>query len=543
MAVDEGTAGALDMLVNQFGDPLAFLRELIQNALDAGSTEIDVWMEFEPNEQDPDGLGAMEINVDDYGEGMDLNIIRTKLTRLFSSTKDGDMTKIGKFCIGFVSVFAIQPQAVVVTTARANEQYQIVFAADRSFEIFESDDVVEGTKIKLIKAVTQSDFDDFERRVHNTVVYWCKHAEAEIRFQDEPGNQSFGVQTPIQVEHAEQGTRVIAGYLDTSKQSFAGFYNKGLTLLERHASEFPGVAFKISSRYFEHTLTRDKVIEDNNYRKAIKIVGRLVNQVLPERIFKELDRWWDTDHDDTTRDHLWRQAHRLAARGNLPKSVGSTCLARSLSGQLLTLTMCQRALKKEQLWSAPLRSQLTDEFEEQGHVVISSYSPALNILGVLDDKRKPQALHRYWAMPRPPEASELKSWQPLRQALLELLSEQGVKLTGVELAHFNELYSGISGWVAMTQEKPGEPTPLAEARLLSKGSFFSKRRLLVLNMDHPTLQQLQVTAHIEPELAAYTLVKMFFLEDKTQGASAAMDANLGAIAVRLRSRRQQASSQ
>ena len=39
-------------------------------------------------------------------------IIETKLTRLFSSQKDGDRTKIGKFGIGFVSVFAIGPDVV-----------------------------------------------------------------------------------------------------------------------------------------------------------------------------------------------------------------------------------------------------------------------------------------------------------------------------------------------------------------------------------------------------------------------------------------------
>ena len=117
--------------------------------------------------------------------------------------------------------------------------------------------------------MTFDDYLEFERRAQDTVVYWCKHAEAEIRFQDEPVNQPFGVTTPVRVEHAEKGTRVVAGYLDKRERSFAGFYNKGLTLLEGVASQFPGIAFKVSSRYLEHTLTRDKVIEDNNYHKAI----------------------------------------------------------------------------------------------------------------------------------------------------------------------------------------------------------------------------------------------------------------------------------
>ena len=42
------------------------------------------------------------IHVDDFGEGMDEAIIDAQLTRMFSSTKENDLTKIGKFGIGFL---------------------------------------------------------------------------------------------------------------------------------------------------------------------------------------------------------------------------------------------------------------------------------------------------------------------------------------------------------------------------------------------------------------------------------------------------------
>ncbi|MEM7354409.1 MAG: ATP-binding protein, partial [Acidobacteriota bacterium] len=98
------TADALERLIHQFSDPLSFFRELIQNAIDAGTPEIDVAFSYQQ--------GVMTISVDDYGEGMDRRIIDTKLTRLFSSGKEDDFTKIGRFGIGFVSVFAIHPDAV-----------------------------------------------------------------------------------------------------------------------------------------------------------------------------------------------------------------------------------------------------------------------------------------------------------------------------------------------------------------------------------------------------------------------------------------------
>lgn len=105
---------ALDRLVNQFSDAMAFFRELIQNAIDAGSDEVEV--DFEHRD------GMLIVRVDDWGAGMSREIIESRLTRLFSSSKDGDRTKIGKFGIGFVSVFAPKPRAVLVQTGRGLEQ-------------------------------------------------------------------------------------------------------------------------------------------------------------------------------------------------------------------------------------------------------------------------------------------------------------------------------------------------------------------------------------------------------------------------------------
>ena len=49
---------ALDELVHQFGDPLAFLRELVQNAIDAGSEDIDVELELQREDENGDEESA-----------------------------------------------------------------------------------------------------------------------------------------------------------------------------------------------------------------------------------------------------------------------------------------------------------------------------------------------------------------------------------------------------------------------------------------------------------------------------------------------------
>ena len=78
--------GLVDDLVKQFADPYAFLRELIQNAIDAGSSAIFVRVETA-------GAGV-RISVRDRGEGMDPDVIENKLLVLFRSGKEGQQGKI-----------------------------------------------------------------------------------------------------------------------------------------------------------------------------------------------------------------------------------------------------------------------------------------------------------------------------------------------------------------------------------------------------------------------------------------------------------------
>ena len=119
---------ALEELINQFSQPLAFLRELIQNSLDASTSQIEVEVDYD-KESD-----CCFVRVADNGHGMDRHTIDSRLTKLFASTKENDFTKIGKFGIGFVSIFAIKPDLVVLDTGQHGEALRILFLPDRSFE-------------------------------------------------------------------------------------------------------------------------------------------------------------------------------------------------------------------------------------------------------------------------------------------------------------------------------------------------------------------------------------------------------------------------
>jgi len=277
---------AVGNLVSQFSSALDFYRELVQNSADAGSPAVEVWTEWI---ETPSGGGTIAAHVDDVGEGMNERIIDDQLTQLFSSAKEGDLTKIGKFGIGFVSVFAPKPQAVLVHTGRDGEAWEVCFHSDRSFTKTRLHEPVEGTRVTLFIAGDREDYDRFVAGSRATLDRWCAHAEVEITFEDrspadgnprgpEPINRPFGVEgdCAVIVEHPE--TAIALAYHPTPRY---GFYNKGLAILVTHAArdvldfrapQYARTSFKIKSRWLEHTLSRETVIRDENFERAMQLL-------------------------------------------------------------------------------------------------------------------------------------------------------------------------------------------------------------------------------------------------------------------------------
>jgi hypothetical protein len=294
------TVQAVENLVTQFSAALDFYRELVQNSIDAGTAQVEVWMEYLPGDED---AGTIAIHVDDGGEGMNEEIIDNQLTRLFASSKAGDLTKIGKFGIGFVSIFAPNPKAVLLHSGRGGEYWELLFHPDRSFTKSRIDGPVEGTQITLFLAGDRGRYRQLVADSLTTLRRWCVHSEVEVTFED----RSFGagpvvVNGPFAVEgrcptHASaEGTEVALAY---SREPVCGFYNKGLALTPNprdrtpaleHSARLQHVSFKVKSRWLEHTLSRDTVVREGNFHKAMALVVATAAGALQEALIKELER-------------------------------------------------------------------------------------------------------------------------------------------------------------------------------------------------------------------------------------------------------------
>ncbi|HRI08095.1 MAG TPA: ATP-binding protein, partial [Nannocystaceae bacterium] len=253
------TSQAVDNLVTQFASHLDFYRELVQNSIDAGSAAIDVWMEYIAGEGDQ---GTIAIHVDDSGDGMTEAIIDDQLTKLFASAKEGDLTKIGKFGIGFVSVFACRPKAVLVHTGRDGESWEVCFDADRSFVKARLDAPVDGTQITLFLEGDRGRYGELVEASRRTLERWCSHSDVDVTFEDrsapaggaaEAINRPFAVEGEPMVRVEVEGAEIVAAH---GERPVYGFYNKGLalavssdaaTILGDRAGRFEHVAFKIKS--------------------------------------------------------------------------------------------------------------------------------------------------------------------------------------------------------------------------------------------------------------------------------------------------------
>ncbi|MFV8752640.1 sacsin N-terminal ATP-binding-like domain-containing protein [Nannocystaceae bacterium ST9] len=518
---------ALESLVHQFADPWAFLRELVQNAIDAGTEQLEVRIDHD------EARGTMIIEVADSGEGMTREIIDTRLTRLFSSSKEGDYTKIGRFGIGFVSVFALDPEIVCVDTGRAGEWWRVVFRRDRSFERIRLNNPVEGTTVRLYKPASADEVEQARIKARETLEHWCKHAKIELRCDGEPISRPLDLEGLCKVEHREEGTTLVMALVG-EPLALRGYYHGGLTLHEEHDDALPHVAFKIDSRFLEHTLTRDNVIRDDNYAKAMAIVGKVARTRLVAAMFEALEqRARAGEGSSPDRDLLYRTVTAQFGKGEPDPSWSTRAVIPMLGGPACSLVELRERPRASKLFRALEPSPVVERLRGEGHRVIACGEKDCvdDLLGAALRERPLPVASLCTAVPlaAPEDPSD---WAPLLAALAALLANKW-KVSELAVGHLAYPGSPVADHVAISQARVGELTAIADVGQLASG-WLASGRALVLNADHPILIDLHRVAAREPELAAYLTLKSFFLQGEL---SPALDAEISNLAVEARWRR------
>ncbi len=301
--VETAVDALLDRLIRQFSSPYDFLRELVQNAMDAGSDRVEVTLATHAGETG-DAV-VFELRVVDTGAGMDATILEEDFTRLFSTSKADDRTMAGGFGIGFVSVFAWEPEAVLVQTGRAGEAWELEFDRDRKFNLTALDMPFEGTTITLLRRGQRHERDAIAEAVRDSLWRWCRFCPLEITFEDleaDPSPEliedSPSPTTATLATAIHQGDHKI--HVALAVPPSAVLLRRGLilaegapaTLLPEVATACPGslghLQIWVDSPELRTTLARDKVVEGPGMARVSAEVVTAIDE-LRRRLLDELE--------------------------------------------------------------------------------------------------------------------------------------------------------------------------------------------------------------------------------------------------------------
>lgn len=551
---------ALENLVNQFARPLDFLRELVQNSIDAGSPRVAIsvgWTDPKPGED----LGVVEIHVQDFGEGMDERIIDTQLTRMFSSTKEDDLTKIGKFGIGFTSIFAIRPDAVLLRTGRHGENWELLFHADRTFNKERVAEPISGTRITLFKRMAPSEREAFVRECRWVLRWWCEHSDTPISFEDEtaepvaagtdpadpfaafapaPAAPQAGpervsgpmdLEAPVRVQHARDGVSVVIGVAD---EPAYGFYNGGLTLLRTRNPEALGgyaerlghLQFKVKSDHLEHTLTRDNVLQDDNWRTAMAVVVEAA-ELLRASLLRALGgaATGDGELDDLQR---WLAAECRASGAHREDArVRSTVAVRDHRGRAVDLAAVEAQEEKVgAILLAPGSTELEEALEREGLMLLADtpgtrtlleatwHAPRLAWAGA---RRRVLPADALFVLPQlvPPE-----QLPPAERQLLErtaaLLEEAAGGRIRLRVGDFGG--GDAAGREGLALEGPEQGGVFQRPKdTWFRLPAFLRRRCLLVNRRHPTFRAHAVAAAEDADVAALGLAQAVLWTEGLEG--------------------------
>jgi molecular chaperone HtpG len=287
--------GIVGDVIAQFADPFAFFRELVQNAIDAGTETVEVHLEHDAGASAGAGAGVMRASVRDRGEGMTRDIIEHQLLVLFRSTKERDDTKIGKFGIGFASVLAPAPRIVVVQTARDGRRLTLHLHPDLTYQLYDGGAASQpGTTVQLELAMPIEQAVAFVQRSRAALVRWCRHAMVPIQLDAEVVGAGFAlserIDRPLAIDGAlvevrgtADGEQLVAvvGIPPAGAPPYAGFFNHGLMLHEAEEPLLGRLAIKIQDPRLGHTLSRDNVRRDDRFEHAVGFARQLAERQLP----------------------------------------------------------------------------------------------------------------------------------------------------------------------------------------------------------------------------------------------------------------------
>ncbi|MFT7622712.1 MAG: hypothetical protein ACI9WU_001887 [Myxococcota bacterium] len=262
-------------VIDQFGSRVACLRELVQNAIDAGTNRIDVVFDRR------DGFAC--ISVQDYGCGMTRPDMEHYLLNVFESSKEDDLESIGKFGIGFVSIFALKPTWVTVETGKDGQHTRIAIDDTLGIRWFEGNPCA-GTEVALFLKLGDVAFDELTREAVAFLEHSCGYVAVDLFVVvDNDARQisrELALESPIKTTLTEPGVDI---HIGLSRHPHYTLMNHRLVLETQHRALVPGCSVLATSRDIEHNLARNAVVHNDGFARFMEQLHELARkQLLPQ---------------------------------------------------------------------------------------------------------------------------------------------------------------------------------------------------------------------------------------------------------------------
>lgn len=339
-------AGLLEALTEQFPEPLLCVRELIQNAADAGARHIGVDISFDG------GRGLVRIAVKDDGRGMGRREVEGYLT-IGLSEKDPHRQR-GRFGIGKLSPYALGFQQMVVETCDGSETHRLEFRPDGSGSIERKPPGPRGTVVRVYKACSREEAEALSDRAFAVAKDSCGSLAIPLHVNGVPVNHDVALPTPYVVRFDGEVGSGIIGVGGEPVRTLMG----GGIVLEMGAPVLgPEVSYILDAPRLSPTLSRNAVRRDRAFDELLSLaqsnLRQLVvaaGQVLRQRVERYRQSGAVVERALGADDRAameWLRARLLDPDGSPPPEVRDAPVLETADGDLVSASALASVLRRE----------------------------------------------------------------------------------------------------------------------------------------------------------------------------------------------------
>lgn len=273
----------LEALTEQFPEPLLCVRELVQNAADAGARHIAIEVAYDRERR------SFRLSVTDDGRGMQASEVEGYLTIGYSD-KDPARHR-GRFGVGKLSPYALGISHMVVLTCDGEVRHRIEFDARGHGTMSKEPGRTAGTSVRVYKTCDRPEAEQLARKTYEVTRDTCAGLPLRIDVNGVGISSDAAALAGAYVYSFEtkEAEAELRGQLGISAEP-AQRLSSGHILLETGAPVLgEAVSYSLDSQLLSPTLSRNAARRDAAYDRVVRAARARIPE-LERHVIAVLDR-------------------------------------------------------------------------------------------------------------------------------------------------------------------------------------------------------------------------------------------------------------